>query len=71
MVDLRTLPPADRDAIEKLFTTGTLPSARKPVHADAFEYHLTRSMSDGDRTVVVPEQDVPDAVRDAVEDELE
>lgn len=70
-LDLRTLSPADRTAIEKLFTSGppTVPS-NKPLRADAFEYHLTMPTPNGDKTIIASEDDVPEAVRDAVEDEL-
>ena len=70
-VDLRTLSPDDRQAIEKLFTAGApQPSSASPVQADAFQYHLTMTTPAGEKTVVVPEHKIPDAVRDAVHDEM-
>jgi len=70
-VDLRALSPTDRQAIENLFARGTpQTSPTGPVEADPFEYHLTMTTPDGDKTVVVPEREVPGAVRDAVHDEM-
>lgn len=37
---------------------------------DAFRYHLTRQSDCGPQTVVVPESMVPEAIRDALHDEL-
>ena len=70
-VDLRTLSAGDRQAIEGLFAGG--PPRGNPagaVQADAFQYHLTMTTPRGEKTVVVPEDQVPDAVRDAVHDEM-
>jgi hypothetical protein len=71
-VDLRTLSLGDRQAIESLFV-GRTPIAKpaSPVQADAFHYHLTMTTPDGEKTVIVPEHQVPEAIRDAVQDELE
>jgi len=70
-VDLRTLSRTDRQAIEDLFAGGAPhASPAAPVQADAFQYHLTISTPNGEKTVVVPEHRVPDAVRDAVHDEM-
>ena len=71
-VDLRTLSPGDQQAIESLFV-GKTPIAKpaSPVQADAFHYHLTMTTADGEKTVIVPEHQVPEAIRDAVQDELE
>jgi len=71
-VDLRTLSPADRQAIESLFV-GRTPTEKpdSPVKADAFHYHLTMTTPDGEKTVIVPEHHVPEAIRDAVQDELQ
>lgn len=70
-VDLRTLSPGDRQAIQDLFASGaSQPVPTGPVQADAFQYHLTMVTVTGEKTVVVPEHKVPDAVRDAVHDEL-
>lgn len=70
-LDLRTLSLSDRQAIESLFADGTSRgSPGGPVQADAFHYHLTMTTARGEKTVVVPEADVPDAVRDVVHDEM-
>jgi hypothetical protein len=71
-VDLRTLSPTDRQAVEKLFAGGTAHTTPVPPgQADAFQYHLTMATPNGEKTVVVPEDQVPDAIRIAVHDELE
>jgi len=71
-VNLRTLSPGDRQVIESLFV-GQAPIGKpaSPVQADAFHYHLTMTTPDGEKTVIVPEHQVPNAIRDAVQDELE
>ena len=70
-VDLRTLSASDRQAVERMFA-GDSPSATaaRPVQADAFQYHLTMTTPQGEKTVVVPEDRVPDAIRDSVHDEM-
>jgi hypothetical protein len=70
-VDLRTLSPTDRRTIEELFAGGVPQTTASPVQADAFQYHLTMTTPDGEKTVVVPEHQVPEAVRDAVQDEID
>ena len=57
---------ADRRTIEALFTTPP-PAAAMP---DAFRYRLTRLTPQGPQSVEVPESAVPQAVREAVRDEL-
>ena len=70
-VDLRTLSSTDRRTIETFFASGTpKPPPASPVQADAFQYHLTMTTAQGERSVVVPEHQVPDAIRDAVQDEM-
>jgi hypothetical protein len=70
-VDLRTLSPGDRQAIDALFAGAAAePTPGGPVQADAFQYHLTLETSAGERTVVVPEHKVPACVRDAVQDQM-
>lgn len=71
-VDLRTLSPSDRRTIENLFAGSAAARGTQvgPVQADAFRYHLTLTTPNGETTIVVPEQDLPDAVRDAVDDEM-
>lgn len=71
-VDLRTLSPTDSQTVEKLFAEGaphTGPAS--PVQGDAFQYHLTMTTPDGSKTVVVTERQIPDAIRDVVQDELQ
>lgn len=71
VVDLRALSPADREAIERLFKGASSEPSHARGHADDFQYYLTRSTPGGDKTVVVSGDDVPEAVRNAVEDEIE
>ena len=66
-LDLQRLSPSDRQAIEALFAGQSDSSSKSP---DGFLYHLSRTTPGGTRTVVVSEERVPDAVRDAVHDEL-
>jgi hypothetical protein len=70
-VDLRTLSSTDRQTVERMFAAGPPPaSPARPVQADAFQYHLTMTTPQGEKTVVVPEEHVPDAIRDSVHDEM-
>ncbi|HXJ22865.1 MAG TPA: protealysin inhibitor emfourin [Polyangia bacterium] len=70
-VDLRTLSTADRQTVERMFAGDSRSaSPPRPVRADAFQYHLTMTTPQGEKTVVVPEDHVPDAIRDSVQDEL-
>lgn len=69
-IDLQSLSASDRQAIEKLFAGGA-PSPAPASQADAFQYHLTMTTPQGEKTIVVPERQVPEAIRDAVHDELD
>lgn len=71
-IDLRTLSRGDREVIDELFAGAAAsdPTSGGPVHADAFQYHLTLVTATGERTVVVPEHKVPAPIRDAVHDEM-
>ena len=67
---LQALSPSDRQVIESLFakTGGSEPDA--PARPDAFRYQLTMVTPHGEKSIVVPEHQVPEAVRDSVQDEL-
>lgn len=65
-LDLANLPAHIQAAIDDLFNK--TPSGQHT--PDAFRYRLTRSTPSGDHTVEVPESAVPEAVANAVKDEL-
>jgi hypothetical protein len=70
-VALSHLSPADRQAIEALFTNPHTVQSGQPGAADSFRYHLTRHTASGSETIEVPEDAVPRSVRDSVKDVLE
>ena len=65
-LDLANLPAHIQAAVEELFNK---PASGQHM-PDAFRYRLTRSTPSGEHTVEVPESDVPEAVANAVKDEL-
>ena len=67
-VDMESLAPADRAAVEALFRRrGALP---KSPGADRFVYAVTRVTSTGPRTLLVPEELIPRGLAALVHDEL-
>jgi hypothetical protein len=67
-VGLSDLSPADRQSVEDLFAKKTPVPAPKP---DAFRYRITRQTPQGRETIEAPEDIVPQALRDSVQDTLE
>ena len=65
-LDLSALPSHLRAAIDALFDRPPAPQHMP----DAFRYKLTRTTPSGENTIEVPESAVPQAVADAVKDEL-
>jgi hypothetical protein len=71
---LSDLSPADRQAIDDLFSARQKDQKDAPVlpsEADAFRYRITRQTAAGPQTIEVPEKAVPAALRDSVKDVLE
>ena len=66
-LDAGTLGSADRAAVDALFEPRRPAAKRLP---DAFVYRITRSGPSGEETVEVPESQVPESLRDCVQDEL-
>lgn len=67
-VDLAQISAADRKAVDALFAANA-PSAAVPL-PDGFRYRLSRHGAAGPQVVEVAEGQVPQALRDAVRDEL-
>jgi hypothetical protein len=66
---LSQLSPADLKALDALFQgSGKSSAAVKP---DGFTYRLTRTIGSAPKTIDVPEDQVPMAVRNAVKDTLD
>jgi hypothetical protein len=68
---LSDLSPADIQAVEGLFNDPQKAVPAQPGEADAFRYRLTRQTPAGTRTIEVPSNAVPKALRDSVRDVLE
>ncbi len=68
---LSLLPPADRQAVEELFSDLRKAETEHPGQADAFRYRITRQTAAGPHTIEVPESAVPAALRNCVRDILE
>jgi len=69
-VALPTLSPAERQAVETLFSDPQNAPAQ-PSEADAFRYRITRQTSAGPQTIEVPGNVVPAALRNSVRDVIE
>ncbi len=67
-VALADLSAADRATVESLFKRRRKAAATLP---DAFHYRITLTSAQGDKTVDAAEHELPEALRDAVRDELE
>jgi hypothetical protein len=65
-IDLATLPPADRQAIESLFAS----PPQAPPRPDELRYRLTRPGRQGPQSIEVPEDRLPESVRSAVKEEV-
>jgi hypothetical protein len=70
-MSLLQMSPADRQAVESLFSELATTLTPRPGHADAFRYRITRQTPSGPQTIEVPEERVPASVRDCVKDILE
>lgn len=68
---LSDLSPADRQAVEGLFSDPQKAMPTHPGEADAFRYRITRQTAAGSQTIEVPGNAVPGVVRDSVKDVLE
>lgn len=66
---LSQLSPADLKALDALFQRSAKSAAA--VKPDGFTYRLTRTIGGAAKTVEVPEDQVPMAVRNAVKDTLD
>ena len=66
-LDGASLSAADKKAVDTLFS-GPPPAASKS--ADGFRYRITRHTAGGAKTVEVPEEHVPEAIKSSVKDEL-
>ena len=67
-IDVASLSPADREALESLFRhKGPLPAAPG---ADRFRFIVTRETASGSQTVELPEHLVPAGIARAVKEEL-
>ncbi|MEI8146274.1 MAG: protealysin inhibitor emfourin [Alphaproteobacteria bacterium] len=67
-IDEELLTPADRKSVDELFAhKGRLPAAQG---ADRFSYRITREGAEGSKTIEVPEDRLPNALRGAVRDRL-
>lgn len=58
---------ADQATLQDLFLRPRKPSSHE---RDAFRYRLTRKIEKGEHTVVVGENDVPEAIRSCMRDEI-
>lgn len=67
-IRLADLSKADRHAVEAFFQPGW--KARPSADRDGFEYRLSMSTRSGEKTVQVPEAEVPAALITCVKDEL-
>jgi hypothetical protein len=68
---LSDLSPADRQALEELFSDPRKAAPPHPGEADAFRYRITRQTAAGAQTIELPGNAVPAAVKDSVRDVLE
>ena len=68
---LSDLSPADRQAVEDLFSDPRKAAPAHPGEADAFRYRITRQTESGSQTVEVPFDAVPTIVHESVKDTLE
>jgi hypothetical protein len=68
---LSNLSPADRQAVEDLFSDPRKAVPAPPGEADAFRYRITRQTAAGPQTIEVQGNAVPAALRDSVRDVLE
>jgi hypothetical protein len=68
-LNLSTLPPAQRQAVESLFGRSDLVAPRGS--GDVPVYHMTRETPSGTQTIQVPENLAPDVVKKSVTDRLE
>jgi hypothetical protein len=66
-IALAQLSAADRDAVAALFAK---PPARSAPVPDGFRYRLTRHVGNASQAIEVAEQQVPQALRECVKDEL-
>lgn len=66
-LDGSRLSTADKQAVEALFNN---PSKAAPPTADGFRYRITRHTANGSKTIEIPEEHVPDALKTAVKDEI-
>src|SRR5258707_7824617 len=65
------LSPADRQAVEDLFSDPRKAVPAHPGEADAFRYRITRQTAAGPQTIELPGHALPAALRDSVRDVLE
>jgi hypothetical protein len=68
---LSDLSPADRQALEELFSDPRKAAPPHPGEADAFRYRITRQTAAGAQTIELPGNAVPAALKDSVRDVLE
>ena len=68
---LSDLSPADRQALEELFSDPRKAAPAHPGEADAFRYRITRQRAAGPQTIELPGHAVPAALKDSVRDVLE
>jgi hypothetical protein len=62
------LSPADLQSLDALFEEEAQHEDPMP---DAFRYRITRKVGGSEKTIEVPEHQVPDALRNSVQDTLE
>ncbi len=67
-LSMSELSPDDAEAVNQLFDTGAQAGESMP---DAFRYRITRQVGGNEQTIEVPEHQVPDALKNSVEDTLE
>jgi hypothetical protein len=68
-VALSALSAADRQAVEKLFRAGD--KADRSPGGDMFRYKITRETASGSQTIEVPENAVPESLRNSMKDFIE
>jgi len=70
-VSASDLSAADRKRLDDLFGSKAPASQTSPDAVHAFRYRITRQTPSGQKTVEVPEDLVPESLRDSVKDTLE
>ena len=67
-VSMSELSPADKQSLDALFHEDAQPGESMP---DGFRYRITRQVGGSEKTIEVPEHQVPDALKNSVQDTLE